>query len=76
MTDKALDIWTIYQSPKDYPGKFVCRLWRVTRDGEGPTDIGFVEDTLDAVRARLMGKGLCRIPRESADDPVIVESWL
>ena len=79
MTKEALEIWTVYERPKDFPGKFVCRLFRIypghtSRDG--PTDIGFVEDTLEAVRERMRGRGLTMLPRDPSDDPVIVECWI
>jgi hypothetical protein len=67
----TVSIWAIYNSPKDYPGKFVARRWELTT----PTDEVIVADTLDEVRERLP-LGLRCLDRHSGDDPVIVETWL
>lgn len=66
-----MNVWTVYNSPKDYPGKFVARRWELTT----PTDDVIVADTLDEVRERLP-LGLYPLDRHPGDDPVIVETWL
>jgi hypothetical protein len=77
MNEAVLEIWTVYRFPKDYPGKYVARLWRVgSGGGDGITDVGFVEDTLEAVRGRMIDRGLVCLARDETDDPVIVESWV
>lgn len=74
-TDNCLAIWTVYNSPEDYPGLFVVRKWLVTEGVETPTAEVFFADTLGAVRT-LIPPGLVLVPRAELDDPVIVESWL
>jgi hypothetical protein len=75
--EDGLEMWTVYQSPSDYPGKFVVRR-RVVRAG-GMTDVdpepSAVVDTLAAARFPLQARGLVCMPREDGDDPVIVETW-
>lgn len=69
---QGLQIWTIYDHPKDMPDKFVARLW----EGVTPTDQTIVADDLDTIRRRLRNKGYTRLPRQEADDAKIVETWL
>lgn len=69
---QGLQIWTIYDHPKDMPDVFVARL----HVGLTPTDQTIVADDLDTIRRRLRNKGYTRLPRQEADDPVIVETWL
>lgn len=76
MPESALSIWTVYASPRDYPGYYVARRSEV---GDGPglkmTSDMFVADTLAELRA-LLPPGLHRIGRSPEDDPIIVEIWL
>lgn len=66
-------VWTIYEKPKDFPGVFVARPYS-SRAG-APCDFVMVAATLEAVRD-LLPPGLCRMPRQPGDDPVIVETWI
>lgn len=68
----SLDIWTVYDSPKDLRGWFVAR--RFTLDG--PTPDVITTRTVDEVRDVMRRMGLTCIPRSPEDDPVIVESWI
>lgn len=70
-----LAIWTIYNSPEDYPGLFVARKWLMIDGVETPTNEGFASESLEVVRAHIP-PGLILTPRSEQDDPVIVESWL
>lgn len=74
-TDNYLAIWTVYNSPEDYPGLFVVRKWLVMDGVVTPTTEGGAGPSLEDVRA-LIPPGLVRCPRQELDDPVIVESWL
>lgn len=69
----ALSIWTVYDNPTDYPGKFVARMF----DGEQPTPNVIICDSLEQLREILAFQlhltPLCRSPE---DDPKIVETWL
>jgi len=66
-----LEVWVIYESPLDAPGKFVVR--RHTLDG--PTDTAYEVDSLEIARGLIPGGLLC-MPREGWDEPQIVESWI
>ena len=69
--ERALEIFTVYFNPLDYPGLYVVRVfWNAT-----PTVYGWTAPTLEEVRARLP-RGLVCLPREPGDEPQIVECWL
>lgn len=65
-----LEIWTIYDSPSDLPGRFVARKWLLDR----PTETILQDLTLVGLRAQLPA-GLTKFPRNDRDDPNIVETW-
>lgn len=64
-------IWVVYESPHDFPDKYVARRLHLSR----PTADFVVGDTLVDVRAKLP-KGLFRMERSDRDDPQIRESWI
>lgn len=70
-----LAMFTVYESPRDYPGLFVARRWEIAPGIARPTAWVRTADTLDAVRA-LLPAGLCRIDRTPDDDPAIAEVWV
>lgn len=74
MSREVLSIWTVYQHPKDYPAQFVARRFEATNPLTVTTDF-LQADDLNGLREQLPA-GLYRLPRESGDDPVIVETWL
>lgn len=63
--------FTIFHNPKDFPGKFVVRLF----DGKTPTRLLTVKDTLEEAR-KTIPPMFFRVDRSQNDDPVIVETWL
>jgi hypothetical protein len=70
--------FSIYQSPKDYPGKFVVRRWVINPDLPDPIPDRYpvaVEDTLDLARLAVPGR-FRRVPHQRGEDPVIVETWI
>ena len=72
---KVFPSFTIYHNTKDFPGKYVVRLW----DGDQPMRLASVKDTLEAARATIpmdCPAPFTRIERTAEDDPVIVETWL
>lgn len=66
-------LWAIYQSPLEYPGKFIARPWSV-KDA-APFRSHLVADTLAEIQGK-MPPGLVRIGGIDKDDPVIVETWM
>jgi hypothetical protein len=72
-----MSLWTIYDSPTDFPGKFVARRHDIFRDRKEPqvSEEHFVADSLDEIR-NLIPFGLACLTRSEEDDAKIVETWL
>ncbi|ART61155.1 hypothetical protein CBP36_19500 (plasmid) [Acidovorax carolinensis] len=70
MSDE-LELWTVYDSPIDLPGRFVARKWLLDQ----PTNELLQDKTLEGLRAKLP-QGLTRLERSPQDDPKIVETWI
>ncbi len=68
---KVFPIFTIYHNPKDFPEKYVVRLF----DGKAPTRLLAVKDTLEEAR-KTIPPLFKQMDRSPIDDPVIVETWL
>ena len=68
---ETLELWTVYDSPIDLPGRFVARKWLLDR----PTVELLQDKTLDGLRKKLP-HGLIRMERLPQDDPKIVETWV
>ena len=75
--DDALHMWTIYENPSDYPGRFVVRECTIERDSTIVTkpEPAAVVLTLEDARAAVPD-GLYRLARAPGDEPHIVEVWL
>lgn len=72
----TLNLWTVYEKPRDYPEGYVARRSEIRPYGDVvQTSEVLKGSSLEAVRAQLP-PGLYRLPRRSEDDPVIVEVWL
>ncbi|MES2460583.1 MAG: hypothetical protein V4671_08355 [Armatimonadota bacterium] len=73
----SLSVWTIYDSPFDYPGRFVVRRWEVSGpDGRAVPDQECVlADSLEEARAAVP-PGLRNLGRYPQDDINIAETWL
>lgn len=70
-----IPIAVIYDSPRDFPGMYLCRI----REGAGchPTDTCIGRASLEDTREDIRAAGFAlRFPRAEGDDPVIVESWM
>ena len=66
-----LELWVLYDSPIDLPGRFVARKWLLDQ----PTNVLIEDKTLEGLRQKLP-PGLVRLERSHQDDPKIVETWL
>lgn len=65
----------IYNSPQDYPGKYIARVWDAVIPA--PTNCIQIKDTLEKLRKDIKAAGfVSRLARAAGDDPVIVESWM
>lgn len=77
------DMWVVYQSPSDYPGKFVARhiergshvKWWNSYIELVPTPQRFIAENLDALRKHMPGGRGC-FPPPADSDPCIVECWI
>lgn len=68
---RGIEMWVVYDSPEDLPGRFVARKWLDLN----PTDHVRQAKTLEWLRQQLP-IGLSRLERQEQDDPKIVEVWL
>jgi hypothetical protein len=73
----SVPLFAVYERPKDFPCKYVVRLWQINRDIKKtlPTPYCAVKDTLEEAR-NAMPHNLYRFGRDSSDDPVIIETWI
>lgn len=69
---EELNLYVIYDSPKDFPGKYVVRRWLLDK----PTLDYELFSSLTEARQALIKKNLYRIPRHRDDDTCIVETWV
>ena len=65
-------IITVYNSPTDYPGQYVARLWDINR----PTNLAAVADTYEGLLAAIPTQQMHRVERDPKDNPAIVETWI
>ena len=75
LSEIKMPMAVIYDSPKDFPGMYLCRIW----EGEGchPTNTAMQKNSLDEMRKDIQAAGFSiRIPRAEDDDPVILETWI
>jgi len=75
--EPVLSIWTIYQSPADYPDWIVLRPHHVMRDGQlMPHPIACLCRNLWEARIGPRIYGRSCLAREEGDEPQIIESWV
>lgn len=71
-----LELWTIYENPADYPGRFVVRRWVVRPDGRCVPDQSCTDhDSIDAAREKVPS-GLHCLGKLPDDDRAIAETWV
>lgn len=66
-----LELWVVFDSPRDFPGQFVSRKWILNQ----PTNEVLQDTTLSGLRSQLP-KGLFRLDRSPHDDATVVETWV
>ncbi len=66
-----MNLYTIYRSPKDHPGKWPVRRFEL----EKPKELLGAPDSLEEAR-RLVPQGLFNLGRMEEDDPCIYEVWI
>ena len=72
--DKLLEMWVVYDHPKDYPDDYVARMHVVP--GPRATAVALKCRDLENLRGFLRERGKVCIARSPQDDPCIVETWL
>ena len=72
-----VEMFVVYDHPKDFPNHFVLRRWWI--DGKlpdgTPTQDYRTADSLEAIRELVPWECVC-LRRNEGDDPSIVETWL
>jgi hypothetical protein len=74
----VMEMYVVYERPKDYPQHFVLRKWYIGAvEGEPLPDAEWfvLADTLAAIRTHIP-LGFIRLERDPNDEPQIVESWI
>ena len=70
-------MWTVYDNPNDYPGKFVARMFDIRYGQPHATQSIIIMDDLDKLREMLEFElHLTCLARSPEDDMKIVESWV
>ena len=73
----SLAIWTVYDNPTDYPGKFVARRYDVGANRVTTSSSVIIMDDLEKLRDVLEFElHLVKLMRMPEDDPKIMETWL
>jgi hypothetical protein len=73
----VLNVWTIYDHPKDFPDTYVARRFEVGKGRELPIVTNdTVQGELQIVRESFRRCGLTCFTRNEQDEPQIIESWL
>ena len=67
----TVPIITVYNGPKDYPDKFVARLWDIDK----PTQYIITKDSMEEIRMAIP-YGMTKLEPFKTDDPIIVETWM
>lgn len=73
---EPLEMWTVYDHPRDDPAHYVARKWLIYPGRAVATDECMRSTELSVLRENLTEKELCALARAPTDDPVIVETWL
>lgn len=71
----ALEMWVIYDHPRDYPNHFAVRRHVILPGVIGKDPHVYLAPTLKQAR-KFIPKGYVRVPRCPLDDPVILECWV
>lgn len=71
----VLNMWTVYDHPKDFPHSYVARRFEIG-GGEPLATPDIVQGELSIIREGFRQCGLTCLTRNEGDDPGIVETWL
>ena len=70
-----MELWSIYDRPKDHPRHCAVRKVLVEEEGLRPEDTQLFASVQEA-RSALARRGLIRVPRAEQDEPSLVETWV
>jgi hypothetical protein len=76
VNEAVLNIWVVYDHPRDAPDFYVARRHEVGQGSSRPTESVMASPRLGHLRDILRSMGLVQLARNDEDDPVILESWL
>lgn len=71
-----LEMWTVYDHPRDYPQGYIARKFVADANGARPTPEVITSPTLALIRESMMRMGRVCLTRDPQDDPNIIETWL
>lgn len=71
-----IQMFTIYDHPKDYPGCYIARKWLIGPGSVNATTDIIIGTDVSKIREKIKKLGFSRIPRSVNDDPVILETWM
>lgn len=72
----SMPIITVYKNiTKDYPGKFVARLFNIKPGEVLYTRYIMLADNLEKIRKEIPANMTRMLPHQN-DDPVVLETWL
>jgi hypothetical protein len=66
-----MEMWVVFDHPRDFPNHFVVRVFLNDR----PTDRAYLCNSLEEARKLIPSDKFC-IQRDLSDDPVILETWI
>lgn len=69
-----LNMWTVYDRPRDHPGGFIARRFETGSGGAAAT-LDTLTGELEHLREVFERAGFVRIARLEGDEPQIVETW-
>lgn len=72
---RALNVWTVYDNPKDFPGSHVARRFEFA-DGQPVATSDIIQGELSDIREAFDRCGLVCLMRNEGDEPQIVETWI
>ncbi|MGZ6144015.1 MAG: hypothetical protein ACXWLM_11805 [Myxococcales bacterium] len=70
-----MELWTVYDRPKDHPRHCAVRKILVEEEGLQPDDWHLFTSVQEA-RSALARRGLICVPRAEQDEPALVETWV
>lgn len=73
--EDALEMWTIYQRPRDYPCGYVVRRSIIGAGIVRADKVAIYVKDIHEARAMIPAGKVC-LPPDEGDDPVILETWL